>query len=206
MAQLLITQCISIGFLCFHLRAWPCALCNSRPVDQCACATSSGLVSCAAVLLRFVADKLDWDNTLRMMTEVHVSLTISVALVFQTHLDVEAPESSAVTRSSEVSRYNLNLQAQKDSYDVLLLMTFLVCVPGCVGRFAISTQACFSVCSSPCEKISMRLTWYPIAQGVRYDNRSEAQAGEARSCCTVFGRRDCFDGIHVSTLSSWLGQ
>jgi hypothetical protein len=86
-------------------------------------------------VLPFVADKLDWDNALRMMTEVHVSLTISVALVFQTHLDVEAPESSALTHSSEVSRYNLDLQAQKDSYDVLLLMTFLVCVPGYVGRF-----------------------------------------------------------------------
>jgi hypothetical protein len=143
-AQLLVTQCISIGFLCFHLKAWPCALCNSRPVDQCALdhqlSSYFGVLCCCVA--SFEADKLDWDNTLRMMTEVHVSLTISVALVFQTHLDVEAPESFAATHSSEVSRYNLDLQTQKDSYDVLLLVTFIVCVPGCVSCLAISTH-CF---------------------------------------------------------------
>eukprot|EP01043_Picozoa_sp_COSAG02_P051077 COSAG02_NODE_5331_length_4431_cov_4.370729_4_plen_104_part_00 len=85
------------------------------------------------VLSCLVADKLDWDNVLRMCTEVHVCLTISVALVFRTDLDVEMPDTLSGTHEPDASKYHLEVQNRKDSYDWLLLSTFVVCVPGCVA-------------------------------------------------------------------------
>ena len=85
------------------------------------------------MVLSCLADKLDWDNVLRMCTEVHVCLTISVALVFRTDLDVEMPNTLSGAHEPDASKYNLEVQNQKDSYDWLLLSTFVVCIPGCVA-------------------------------------------------------------------------
>jgi hypothetical protein len=74
--------------------------------------------------------KIDWDNRLRMMTEVHVCLTIAVALAFRTELDsINGPVFGADDPGGR-EEYLADIADRKDAYDWLLVLTFIICVPG----------------------------------------------------------------------------
>ena len=84
--------------------------------------------------------KLDSDNRLRATTELHVCLTIGVAMVFHTDLDSSEGAYFGLEAPDALNVYNRDIAARRQAYDWLLITTFLVCVPGMlvvtlVGKF-----------------------------------------------------------------------
>ena len=65
----------------------------------------------------------------------HVCFMITVALVFQTDLDsLHAPTFSAASASSAFNaslQYHDDIEDRRIYYDLLLVVTFVFCVPGC---------------------------------------------------------------------------
>jgi hypothetical protein len=71
--------------------------------------------------------KNDWDNKLRVMTEAHVCLTIAVALAFCSDLDSTAGFGDD---DHEIEALKTEMSRKKNLYDWLLVLTFILCVPG----------------------------------------------------------------------------
>ena len=64
----------------------------------------------------------------------HVSLTIAVALVFNTDLDSPLGPTFGTEEPAALKQYNDDIDARKLYYDLALALTFVACVPGCVQR------------------------------------------------------------------------
>ena len=84
--------------------------------------------------------KLDSDNRLRATTELHVCLTIGVAMAFRTDLDSSEGSYFGTEAPDALDVYNHDIVARRQAYDWLLITTFIVCVPGMlvvtlVGKF-----------------------------------------------------------------------
>ena len=84
--------------------------------------------------------KLDSDNRLRATTELHVCLTIAVAMAFRTDLDSSESAYFGTEAPDALDVYNHDIVARRQAYDWLLITTFIVCVPGMlvvtlVGKF-----------------------------------------------------------------------
>ena len=71
----------------------------------------------------------------------HVCLTIAVALVFHTDLDSPfGPTFSADSADSAFiasQQFHVDLEARKLNYDLFLVLTFVICIPGCVQKSGI---------------------------------------------------------------------
>ena len=74
--------------------------------------------------------KIDLDNRLRAATELHVCFTIAVALVFHTDLDSPFGPTFGSEAVSAVQIYRDDIETRKFYFDLLLVASFLVCVPG----------------------------------------------------------------------------
>ena len=85
--------------------------------------------------MRYWPYKTNADNWLRASTELHVCLTIAVALMFQTGLD--NPHAAEMTQfpdsPSAQENYNQWMSVHRDRYDVLLVVTFGVFVAGALA-------------------------------------------------------------------------
>ena len=77
--------------------------------------------------------KIHEDNVLRLTTEFHIFMLISVALAFQTDLDspwaVQLKGGAVCDRVCK-QRYRDDFQDRKDYYDWILMVSFVVMVPG----------------------------------------------------------------------------
>ena len=60
----------------------------------------------------------------------HVCLTIAVALVFHTDLDSPFGPTFGTEEPMALKLYHDDIEARKFYFDLLLVSTFLVCVPG----------------------------------------------------------------------------
>ena len=61
----------------------------------------------------------------------HVCLTIAVALVFHTDLDSPFGPTFGLEDPTAYQLFREDIEARKVHFDILLVSTFLVCIPGC---------------------------------------------------------------------------
>eukprot|EP01043_Picozoa_sp_COSAG02_P018211 COSAG02_NODE_844_length_16583_cov_116.650267_7_plen_1394_part_00 len=83
--------------------------------------------------LRCFPYKIDYDNWMRAATELHICLVIAIALAFRTDLDSQLGATFGANRPNGLILFERDLERRKVAYDMLLVSTFIVCVPGMVS-------------------------------------------------------------------------
>eukprot|EP01043_Picozoa_sp_COSAG02_P036680 COSAG02_NODE_2703_length_8201_cov_9.957294_4_plen_1333_part_00 len=96
------------------------------------------IAQCAALAflcmqLRYFPYKIDYDNRMKAATELHICLVIAVALAFHTDLDSQLGATFGSNRPNGLILFERDLERRKVAYDMLLVSTFIVCVPGMVS-------------------------------------------------------------------------